>query len=57
MYFENTEEFRFSVTAKDGFMYSFFALMEADSRTDNSSHLQYYITTSRPKEDWDKIPI
>lgn len=54
MYFEQTGEFRFTVIADDGFTYNFFALIypaDADNLT------EYYITTDRPRRDWDKIPL
>ena len=51
MYFDMDQEFRFSVSAADGFEYSFWSMWMGPDTYD------YYITAARPRSDWNKVPI
>lgn len=57
MYFEIDGEFRYTVTAQDGFQYNFFSFNEAGFWGDTIGHTQYYISTDRDRKYWDKIPL
>lgn len=57
MDFKQDGEFRFTVTADDGFVYSFWRYNEARFVGDTLGQWQYIISTDRDKKYWKNVPI
>lgn len=57
MDFKQDGPFRFSVTADDGFVYSFWRYETARFPSDSIGGWQYIINTDRDKKYWKNVPI